>query len=161
MSKFSYFKNHWDISFINTKCFICIHFHTYQNIHSFWIHAIQSNFISLNISKHYHLNLDNHLLASYFYLQSEPSHCTNVNKIFNIESKVQYLQAKKVQCPKKSPYDPLRSLGKNFRNLKIWKVTLMTRAFFSLRLPAGMRSLWNISCEKIYIFIRPHTIETL
>ena len=30
MSKFSYFKNHWDISFINTNSYICIDFHTYS-----------------------------------------------------------------------------------------------------------------------------------
>ena len=28
MFRFSYFKTCWDISFINTNCYICIHFHT-------------------------------------------------------------------------------------------------------------------------------------
>ena len=41
------------------------------------------------------------------------------------------------------------------------EVYVVCRAFFSSRLPAGMRSLWNISCEKIYVFIRQHAIETL
>ena len=56
--------NHWEISSPNTNCYISIH-------------------------------LDNDMLARQFYLRSEPSPCPNVdNKIFNIESKVQYLCSK-------------------------------------------------------------------
>ena len=45
--------------------------------------------------------------------------------------------------------------------VKIRFLNVPCRVSFSSWLPAVMRSLWNISCEKIYVFIRPHTIETL
>ena len=48
----------------------------------------------LHFPKCPHKDYANYLLASYFYLCSEPSNCTNVNKTCYIDSKVQYSYSK-------------------------------------------------------------------
>ena len=101
MYRFSYLKNHCDISFTDTNFFIFINFHTNSKIFivseylpfsqilstsTLW-KILEFEFWQLSFSMIY-------LFAQCTVHCSEPSHCTHVNKIFNIESKVQYLCSK-------------------------------------------------------------------
>ena len=51
-------------------------------------------FLIVHLQKCPHKDYENYLLVRYFYLCSEPSYCTNVNKTCNIDSKLQYLYSK-------------------------------------------------------------------